>query len=177
MKTLLRWFKFFLIKESIPLKGEAYIREVHWFRADIADAGRKRDHRRLWQYWAIFVIFILFWLYSIRMYQSEFDELESHLEMDIMGWLGQEKPIHLIDTSFSLLSAYFLYLLYFSSDMHYFREWQKKILLEKRNIKYHWPYHYKGGNASELIRRLFQILICGYQTIVLVIGKSKFQIF
>lgn len=145
--------------------------EVIWFREDIHDARRKCD-KRLWQYEVMFVYLLALACYCCYLYWAELSEFDSYHRMAFFTWFYLSKPIYLVAASFVMLSASFIHCIYFSPDMDYFMNWQKKIIVQKKSIKYHWPYHYKRGNCSDLIRKSFARFTRGYRSAPLCLGKA-----
>lgn len=173
MKTFWRWMKFFLIQEPNLIKNYDYFCAVIFFRDDIKDAHRKQDWRRLCQYRAMFAIPLLGCIYILYLYRADLNEFDSYLLIDVLQWNHLTKLMYLCAFGFILLSGYLLNILYFSPDMDHFLEWQKRILVRGKPIRYHWPYHYKNQKCSDRIAKVFRLAIYGYQAGVALTGKFR----
>lgn len=171
MRTLLRWVKFIWIKESNPIKGREYFSTIQWFRADIRVAREEHDWRRLWQYRCIFLVPLFVFLLDSFRFWTKFDQFDSYLKMDIVSWADANKQIYLGLPGFALLNAYFLHVLYFSPDTDYYMHWQRRLILNQKSIRYHWPFHYKSRDCSYLIRKVFYSIVYFYQLGIFALGK------
>lgn len=171
MKSFWNWIKFILVKEANPLKRSDYFGQLMSFREDIQVARRVKDWRRLCQYRCMFVLPILNIFYNLYLYSANLNEFDSHIQLDFFKWINSSELSSLVCCGFLLLSTYYLHLLYFSSDISYFMDWFKKIVVEGKRIKYHWPYHYKKKNCSDLIRKTFVRIFRCFQTATISTGN------
>lgn len=171
MATLWRWVKFFLITETTPIKTKVYFQQILWFRRDIEASRREQDWRRLLQYRFMFVLMGLFAVYCIYMYRTELNEFDSYILLDLHSWFRSGKLMYLAFLVIQLMAMYAFYLLYFTSNVGYFVDWLKKIVLETSSIQYHWPYHYKLKDCSRLIRETFVRIFQSLQLLIIITCK------
>lgn len=173
MKTLGRWLKFLLLREANPIKGKRYLSQLFEIQDDIDDARQSGDWKRLSQYGCIFLIQIAALVHFIWLTQAgPMSELQSYIHANFVEWFHISKLFYVAIYTNILLTIYFLYLVYFSHGGRYVTNWQRKILLEKSEIQFDWPNHYRAKNCSVLIRKVFWVVLNASQSILFIFGKK-----
>lgn len=168
-KFLCDFIRIFFITEAIPFKGRKHWEKFFRLRDDISRAIETGD--QLYQYKCIYLVVWLKIVHLLALYWIDLSEMNQYLWFDYMAWVKCGKEAYLVTILMMLLAMYFYKLLYFSKEFDYILNNQRRILLENRDRKYHWPYRYKNQNCCDFVRKCFRISNDAFQTLVIIIGQ------
>ena len=170
MSNLKSFLHFILIEEAIPFKDSRY----HWkhlkFYLQIQNFCKTAKHG-ICQYYIVFSILVAKLIHFAYIYIHYSNEIDRVIYFDFFGFFKM-KTSNFLGIGLIILISYYIYILYFSDEFHYFALTKRKLLLlDKDYFRYNWPFNYKNVDCAEYLNKNYLKLTSLLQVFVVICGK------